>query len=110
MRPLTDGAGAAAERGGGACVVPPPFAAAENDVTMEIQVIFEITEGEFFQELIRGIEHQASQVRTGHNGETNTVQISIFDAQGTTYYIYFKSNWYAAEGKIYVYWYGYHSV
>ena len=84
MSPLTEAAAAAAaaERGGGACFVPPPFAAEE--MTIEIHVILEITEGEFFQELILGIEQQAAQVRTGNNGDTNTVQISVFDSQGKT--------------------------
>ena len=66
------------------CAVPPPFAAEEATTTIEIHVILEITEGEFFQELILGIEQQAAQVRTGNTGDTNTVQISVFDSQGKT--------------------------
>ena len=100
MSPLTEAAAAAAaaaERGGGACFVPPPFAAEE--MTIEIHVILEITEGEFFQELILGIEQQAAQALHG-----GVLQISVFDSQGKTYRI--KIELVRLGGQIYFYCYG----
>merc|ERR1711865_362470 len=62
------------------CTVPRPFATADA-MTIDIHVILEIGKagGEvivFFEELIHGIEQQASQV------DDTKIRISVFDAKG----------------------------
>ena len=57
------------------CTVPRPFAA-EDFRTIDIHVILELGKGVFFEELIQGIEQQASQV------DDTKIRISVFDAQG----------------------------